>query len=164
MAVTYVNFVPSAILAPTYQITLDGNVYTLIMTWNLYAQRYYMNLYALDGTLIVAKALIGSPTGTDIASLSWANGKVTAITEENHGLTVNATVNVRISGVTPDGYNGNVQALVIDRETFSYQIPTDPGAATVPGVIDQNINLVGGYFTESQLVYRTANAQFEVIT
>ena len=49
-----------------FQPTLDGTVYNVIVTWNLFGRRYYINVYALDGTLIVCMPVVGSPVGTDI--------------------------------------------------------------------------------------------------
>ena len=67
MATTYVQFVPSPQSPFQFQATLDSSTYTVIVTWNLFGQRYYINLYALDGTWIVALPLIGSPPDYDIS-------------------------------------------------------------------------------------------------
>lgn len=62
---TLITFVPSTSGAPQFQATLDGALYTIICTWNLSGQRYYINVYSQDGTLIVCKAMIGSPPAPD---------------------------------------------------------------------------------------------------
>jgi hypothetical protein len=67
MATTLINFAPSPYAPFQFQPTLDGSVYTAIITWNLYSQRYYLDLYNLGGTHIFTIALIGSPIGTDIS-------------------------------------------------------------------------------------------------
>ena len=67
---TYVNFTPSTNALFQFQATLDGNLYNVVITWSLAGQRYYINVYALDGTLIVAKPLVGSPLDYDI-NLVW---------------------------------------------------------------------------------------------
>lgn len=40
---------------------LDGATYTGICTWNVYGCRYYLNIYALEGALILSIPLIQSP-------------------------------------------------------------------------------------------------------
>ena len=161
MAITYIPFIPSQNQAPQFQVTLDGNLYTAIITWNLQGQRYYLNLYDLNGELVLCTVLTGSPVGTPIASMSWSRGTVSVVTESPHGLRRNATVKLTISGVTPDAYNGQIEAFVTGPTTFQYSIAANPGEMTVAGSINQNINLVNGYFT-TPLVFRVANSQFEV--
>lgn len=64
---TFVDFAPSASAPFQFQPTLDGDVYTIIVTWNLMGQRYYTNCYSLAGSLIFCLPLIGSPPGYDIS-------------------------------------------------------------------------------------------------
>lgn len=64
---TYVLFVPSLVAPPQFQATLDGNIYTVVMTWNLYSQRYYVNIYDQNATLVLCLPLIGSPPDYDIS-------------------------------------------------------------------------------------------------
>lgn len=61
------DFTPSQQVPFQFQPTLDGQTYTLIVTWNLFGRRYYVNVYTLDGVLIEAIPLIGSPPGYDIS-------------------------------------------------------------------------------------------------
>lgn len=86
---TYVDFAPLYTQAFSFQPVLDGQTYTCIVTWNLFGQRWYINLYDVTNALIVCTPLIASPN-------------------------------------------------------------------------DYDINLVGGYFTTSTMVFREANQQFEV--
>ncbi len=67
MATTYIPFVPSSTSNFQFQATLDGKMYVGIVTWGLFGQRYYLNLYSTTGTLIVSLPLIGSPDGYDIS-------------------------------------------------------------------------------------------------
>ena len=67
MATTYVDFVPSNAAPFQFQATLDDVSYNVIVTWNLFGRRYYVNVYALDGTLQIATAMVGSPVGYDIS-------------------------------------------------------------------------------------------------
>ena len=67
MTTTFIDFTPQANQNFQFQPTLDGAVYTAIVTWNVFGERYYVNLYALDGTLIFCLPMTGSPLGYDIS-------------------------------------------------------------------------------------------------
>lgn len=64
---TFVAFAPTPQAPFEFQATLDGSVYTVVVTWNIFGRRYYVNVYALDQTLIVALPMIGSPDDYDIS-------------------------------------------------------------------------------------------------
>jgi hypothetical protein len=88
----YVDFTPSLDVAFQFQPTLDnGVVYNVIITWNVYGQRWYINIYTLTNQRVLTRSMVGSP-------------------------------------------------------------------------LDYNINLVAGYFTQTQIVYRIDNAQIEIIS
>lgn len=55
----YINF--------TFQATLDSQPYNVIVTWSIYGQRYYVNLYDTAGVRIFTMPLIGSPNDYDIS-------------------------------------------------------------------------------------------------
>jgi hypothetical protein len=63
---TITNFQPSSQAAFQFQAAFDGNWCTVICTWNLFGQRYYINIYDLSGALILCRAMTGSPIGYDI--------------------------------------------------------------------------------------------------
>jgi len=165
---TFVDFVPSLTVPFQFQPVLDGVAYTAIVTWNLFAQRYYLNLYALDGTLIFSLPLVGSPVGVALASLSWAFGTVTAATEQPHGYAALQTVKLALSGSSPDVYNGVFDCFVTGVDTFTYPLAEFPGPAASAGNVNFNIDLLAGYFNAggqpftSTLVYRVQNKQFEI--
>lgn len=158
---TYTDFVPPQLGPFQWQPTLDGQVYTAIVTWNLMGRRYYLNLYDLSGNLIFCVPVIGSPDGVTIETLSWANGTASAVGAKPHQYFVGATANVTIAGASPDAYNGVVQALVVDPLTITWPIASDPGEATSPGAVFADLSLCAGYF-DSTLVFRTSSMQFEV--
>ena len=59
---TLVTFAPASNQPFQFNATLDGQNYTCVITWNLWAQRWYLNIYSLNPiTLVVCKALIASP-------------------------------------------------------------------------------------------------------
>jgi len=63
---TVIQFAPSPYANFQFSPTLDGVTYTAICTWNIYAPRYYVNIYDNNGTLIVTNPLIASPDDFDI--------------------------------------------------------------------------------------------------
>lgn len=64
---TITTFAPSPTTNFQFSPTLDGTVYTAVVNWNLFGQRYYLNLYTVQGELIFCLPLVGSPIGYDIS-------------------------------------------------------------------------------------------------
>jgi hypothetical protein len=62
----YYPFVPNPNSAFEFKPTLDGVVYSVTVTWNLFGQRWFFNIYTQSGVLILSAALIGSPPNYDI--------------------------------------------------------------------------------------------------
>ena len=67
MAITYIPFNPSNTTAFSFQAILDKVAYNITVTWNVFGQRYYINIYTMQGALVVCCPLIGSPPGYDIS-------------------------------------------------------------------------------------------------
>lgn len=63
---TLTQFTPSVSQNFTFQPTLDGQVYNIIVTWSLFGQRWYVNCYNLSGNLVFARPLRSSPNNADI--------------------------------------------------------------------------------------------------
>lgn len=165
---TTFQFSPSQQAPFQFQPTLDGATYNAIVTWNLFGQRYYVSLYTLDGTLVFNLPLIGSEGAVNLASLSWKLGVATATLDtatpgiNTRRYKTGSLVNLTVSGVLPDAYNGSVQASVQSGNSFSYPMPgSDPGSAVQLGVFSYDISLTAGYF-DSTLVFRKFNNVFEV--
>ena len=159
---TFVDFTPSRVAAFQFQAQLDGANYNVVVTWSLFGRRYYINVYALDGTLVLSTPMVGSPAGVQLERLSWAHGQATAVASVPHSFAVDSLVQVTVSGCSPDGYNGSVLAQVVDDMTLTYPVASDPGQATALGSVVYNVNLVAGYFDGSSLVYRAPSNQFEI--
>lgn len=64
---TFVDFQPSQTANFQFTATLDGNDYNVIVNWNLFGERYYVNIYTLQNVLIVCLPLIGSPMDYNIS-------------------------------------------------------------------------------------------------
>ena len=167
---TFTDFVPSRVAAFQFSPTLDGEPYTVTVTWLLFGARFYVNVYALDGTLICSRPLIGSPTGLAIEALSFDEdtGLVTAETSAPHGYKIGTVVGLTISGASPAAYNGLIDALIAGPDSFTYPLSANPGAATAPGAASYDVNLIGGMSNSngnpfaSTLVFRQQAQQFEV--
>jgi hypothetical protein len=56
----FIPFTPSPVAAPSFLLTLDGQQYTAVITWNLFGRRFYLNVYTLSNVLVLAKAAVGS--------------------------------------------------------------------------------------------------------
>ena len=165
---TFVNFAPSTSGAFQFQANLDNQTYNAIVTSLLFGNRYYLNLYALDGTLIISTALVGSPTGIAIQALSWANGSVSVTTAAPHGYAIASTIMLTLTGSSPDAYNGLVAAFITGPSTFTYPVAADPGSASTFGTASFNVNMIGGVPDEngtpfsSTLIFREQSQQFEI--
>ena len=67
MATVSTLFQPTSTTPFQFQPTLDGSIYTVIVTWELFGRRYYVNCYTLQGVLVFCLPLIGSPLNYDIS-------------------------------------------------------------------------------------------------
>jgi len=63
---TLVPFNPSAYANFQFNPELDGITYIAIVTWNIYGERYYINIYNNNSTLIVTNPVVASPDNFDI--------------------------------------------------------------------------------------------------
>lgn len=158
---TYFPFVPSNQAPFQFQPTLDGDVYSVVVTWNIFGKRYYVNCNLLDGTQVFTIPNIESTTGVNLESLEYDINRntVVATTSDPHGYPVGSTIELTVDGCSPDGYNGTYRCLITGSTAFSYSLPMFPGNATAFGVVSYNINMAAGYFN-STLVFRSG--QFEV--
>jgi hypothetical protein len=71
-----IPFQPTATQPFAFSPTIDGVVYSATVTWNVFRQGWYLNLFTQSGTLIVSRAMVGSPPGYDIdliANLGFTN-------------------------------------------------------------------------------------------
>lgn len=165
---TITNFVQSNVAPFSFSPTLDGQNYSATVTGNVFGNRLYLNLNALDGTFIMSRPLVGSPTGLALQGLSWANGQAMATVVAPHGYKIGTVIGLTITGAMPTAYNGLIAALITGPSTFTYPISADPGPGSVFGTASYNVNLIGGIPDangtpfSSTLVYRAQSRQFEV--
>lgn len=145
-----------------FQAQFDGSIYTVIVTSSLFGARNYVNIYGLSGNLIVSRPMIGSPSAVLLSSIVNDSKTAIATTSLPHLLPIGSLLNLTIAGVTPTDYNGTFACRVLNETQFSFQLLTDPSDAISLGNMAYNVNLAGGYFS-TQLVWRRANNQFEII-
>jgi hypothetical protein len=154
---TYVDFVPSPVAAFQFQATFDAGQYNVVVTWNEFGQRYYINVYDLASNLILARSIASSGAQLS-ATFSWSSNYATAVTSGNHNVPVGQMAAIQVSG-TGLGYDGSYQALASSRTTLMFVLAENPGSPG-SGNVGQDINLLAGYFSSS-LVFRGATQQFE---
>jgi hypothetical protein len=63
---TLTQFAPTVNQNFSFQPTLDGAQYSAIITWSLFGQRWILNVFTLQGVLVLQKPLRGSPLDYDI--------------------------------------------------------------------------------------------------
>ena len=66
MTTTYTAFTPSTQQNFSFQPTLDGQQYNVVFTWSFFGRRWIMNVYTLQGAIVVRKPLRSSPDDYDI--------------------------------------------------------------------------------------------------
>ena len=66
-----IPFNPSQNAVFEFSPFLDGVTYSASTTWNIYSQRYYLNIYTVNQVLIFSLPLIASP---DTGNINLAQG------------------------------------------------------------------------------------------
>lgn len=155
-------FVPSNFAAPRFQVTLDGQQHRVVVTWNVAAQRYYINVYNVNtGSLVCAVPLVETPPGVPLASLAWDQnlGEVIAMLAQPSYRPVGQIVQYTITNCEPVAFNGVYDCLTINDSTFSYPMATDPGQAVVLGSVTRCLDMLEPWFSSTMIFRRM---QFEV--
>lgn len=157
---TFVPFVPSTTSAFSFQPTLAGGItYNVVVTWNTFGQRFYINVSDLSGNLILCRALVSSGP-TLQASLTWSDTtlQATATTTLPHNVPVGSVAtNVTVQG-TNTPFDGIQQMLSTGPNTLSYPLANPNQGAPVSGQVSFKWDLVSGpnigplyYHFESQM-------------
>jgi len=63
---TFISFNPSPSANFQFSPVLDNINYNAICTFNVYGQRYYIQIYDLTGNLVLSRPLIASPDDYNI--------------------------------------------------------------------------------------------------
>ncbi|TKI08340.1 phage baseplate plug family protein [Martelella alba] len=67
MATTYIDFKSPTSGAFSFKPTLDGALYNATVTWNIFGQRWYLNIFDSNSTLVLTLPMVGSPADYDIS-------------------------------------------------------------------------------------------------
>jgi hypothetical protein len=149
-------FVTSTIAPPQFKVTLDGVQCNVTVTWNVAAQRYFINVYQVfDGSLVVAIPLVSTANGIELASLTWDQNllAVIAVMAQPFYRPVGQIVQYTITGCQPTVFNGLFDCMTIDQWTFSYPMATDPGQAIILGAVNRYHDMIAPW-VNSTLIYR----------
>jgi hypothetical protein len=170
---TIIPFLPSNLFAPKFRATFDGNDYEVTITWNISAQRYYVNVYGLDGSWIITVPLIQTPPARAVQSVAYDGlRQVVIVTMFNPtqwpiplspagtNTPVGWMIDFTLENFDPPVFNGKWRSLHINDTTFSFTMTSDPGPALILGSVSRLLNMVAGVFGISTLIYR--NGAFEV--
>jgi hypothetical protein len=161
---TLVNFAPSQTGSPPFQFSaaLDGNQYTISLTWNWGSQRWFLSIVDQFGNLVVFRPLVGSPPVTPLSALFWQDGFVYATAPAFLGYHLGRLAQITISGASPAALNGVFPCTITGPSTFTYPMTTDPGQTAQAGGWSTDANLAAGFFVTSTLVFRAATQNFEI--
>jgi hypothetical protein len=159
MSSVFVDFTPSTVGPFTFQPVIGGVTYNATITWNLFGQRFYLNLYDQGGNLILCTALVAS--GPRIpATFVWNSPQTaTATTLTPHNVPLGQIAQVRMSE-TDSGFDGSVQALGTGPNTLDYTIANPNVAQPAVGIVDFALNLVAS-LQIGWLLYHWELQQFE---
>jgi hypothetical protein len=169
---TIIPFLPSNIITPTIPATLDGVDHDVRITWNVSAQRYYINIYRKhDGAWIITVPLFSSPPARNVQSAVYdpfLNSIVVQLVDPSlwpvpisvSGTKPGTIIDYTLEGFQPPTYNGKFRSLHINDLMFSFPMSHDPGMVVVLGKVSRLLNMVDTIFTRSTMVYR--NGAFEI--
>jgi hypothetical protein len=129
---------------PAIALPVDSDWYRWALDWSQSLVRfapapippiqYVQAVYNLGLHWLIENA--PDQTGLTLVSLAWANGQVTVTTETVLGLSVGNDIQVCIAGAAPAAYNGKFMAVATGTTTLVYDMPSDPGANTSPGLLN----------------------------
>jgi hypothetical protein len=169
---TIIPFLPSNLFAPNFTVTLDGSPYNVIVTWNISAQRYYINIYGSNGTWVITVPLFQSPPARAVNGLVYDPLRRVMTVElvapplwpVPIGSTGTATppgtiVDYTLENFDPALLNTKWRCLHINDTFFSFPLVNNPGQINILGSVSRYLNMVSGLF-DSTLIYR--NGAFEV--
>jgi hypothetical protein len=168
---TTIPFLPSNIKTPSFDVVLDGNNYKTVVTWNVSAQRYYINVYSSTGTWIITTALVSSPPPRNVAGAIYdpfLNAVVVTLVDPSlwpvpaSGPTTKpgTIIDYTLEGFQPSTYNGKFRCLHLNNTEFTFPMDTDPGSLIVLGRVSRLLNMIDTVFEISTMVYR--NGMFEI--
>lgn len=169
---TIIPFLPSNLFPPTFQATFDGASYKVVVTFNISAQRYYINVYGQDNSWIITAPMIQTPPARAVEFLEYHNLRrvvhvqlvdpsqwAVPLSSAGTNMAPGTMADYTLENFTPDVFNGRFRCLHINDQHFEFSMPDDPGEALILGSVSRHLSMVEGTFN-STLIYR--NGAFEV--
>jgi hypothetical protein len=170
---TVVAFVPSNIKPFSFPAILDGVYYNIVVTWNISAQRYYINVYGSDGLWVVTVPLISSPPSRPVASVLYdpfqliLNVEMVSpllwplpLSPQGIANPPGTITDYTLEGFQPVTYNGLFRGMQVSPISFTVPMATNPGPLITTGYVSRQLNMLAGIFQTSTLIYR--NNAFEI--
>jgi hypothetical protein len=184
---TIVPFTPSNITAPKFKALLDGNSYDIVVTWNLSAKRYYINIYGKGGVWILTVPIISTAPARKVSAavydpflnavtitllndLSWVLPTeppcllpTSGFMEETKVITntkPGTIIEYTLDNFQPATYNGRYRSLHLNDQSFVIPMPVNPGPVVVLGQVSRLLSMISCRFTRSTMIYR--NGAFEI--
>lgn len=159
MSSVFVSFAPSVSGPFIFQPVIGGVNYNAVITWNLFGERFYLNLYDQGGNLLLCTAMVASGPRFS-ATFTWSANVATAVMQSPHNVPIGGLVQVRMSE-TDSSFDGTVQALAINATTLTYALSGNPDVATpATGIVDFALNLVAT-LNIGWLLFHLDTMQFE---
>jgi hypothetical protein len=170
---TVIPFLPSNLFPPKFRANFDGDDFDVIITWNVSAQRYYVNIYGFDNQWIVTVPLVQTPPSRAIQSATYDNLRRVMLVQmvdpsqwpvplASAGLLTppGTIVDYTLENFDPVVLNAKWRTLQVTPTLFSFSLDADPGGINILGTVGRLMNMIDGIFQTSTLVYR--NGSFEV--
>lgn len=169
---TIIPFIPSNLRSPSFIAEFDGNDYNVVITWNISALRYYVNIYRQDSSAwIITIPLFSSPPARNVSSAVYdpfLNSVVVELVDPSQwpvplgaGISNPGTIiEYTMEGFQPDTYNGKFRCLHLNNLQFTFHMPQNPGPILVLGRVSRLLSMIDTIFKTSTMVYR--NGAFEI--
>jgi hypothetical protein len=168
---TIIPFIPSNLKAPSFDAMFDGNIYKVVITWNVSAQRFYINVYDSSGIWIITVPIISSPPARNVISAVYDPFlnivDVTLVDPSQWPLPVGGPItkpgtmiDYTLEGFQPNTYNGRFRCLHLNDTKFTFPMDTNPGPLAILGRVSRLLNMIDTVFQTSTMVYR--NSMFEI--
>lgn len=162
MAATFVTFTPSASQPFAFQAQLGAAQYAISVPWNIFGQRYYLQVADLSGTVLLYRPLIAcGPQLT--ATFEWDadSATATATCASAHNVPLGRVADAYVSQ-TDSGFDGDCTVLATGSLTLTYALAVNPGEATpIAGIVNFNQNLIAPVISGAYLLFRSASQSFE---
>jgi hypothetical protein len=164
---TLIDFTPTTNSVFPFSPTITnaagvGVQYNALVPYNMFGQRYYLNLTDLSGNQVAYVPVVG--TGPQLtASFTWdeQTGIALATTLGNHNMPLAGLANARVAN-TGSSFDGDFQVLSTGPTSLTYGLLTDP-AVPLPasGQLNFDINLLAGLGI-GLILFHADTMQFEV--